>query len=251
MPPDLLYDLADVQIQNEAKRNITVSDSMREAYRFVRRRQRQAAENNARRRDSNRKQVSFKSGDLVLNFDPSSDKQGPHKFQYRFGRPMVVVRKCPKNDNLYYIKNPASSKIIKMNVNRLIPANNDNLDLGEPLGWLNPDRTGFEPDDALDGDNITPDREPGSVFEGDMVALCVEPDEIEKLPFSIGRVLRVSGEGSLDIHWYGSNNNNMLSTWAPGYILKSENKRYYKHKPLHHTHPPYTNTVSETLPARL
>ena len=247
MPPDLLYDLADAQIQKEAKRNIKVSDSMREAYRFVRRRQRRATDNNAQRRDSNRKQVSFKEGDLVLNFDPSSDKHGPHKFQYRFGRPMVVVRKCPRNDNLYYVKNPTSSKIIKMNVNRLVPANSDNLDLGEPLGWLNPDRTGFEQDDALDGDDFPAGREPGTIFEGDMVALCVEPDLAEKLPFSIGKVLRVSEKGVLDIHWYGSNNNSMISTWAPGYVLKNENKRYYRPKPLHYTHPPYTNMISETV----
>ena len=247
MPPDLLYDLANAQLQSEAKRNIKVSDSMREAYRFVRRRQRLATDNNAQRRDSNRKQVSFKEGDLVLNFDPSSDKQGPHKFQYRFSRPMVVVRKCPKNNNLYYVKNPASSKIIKMNVNRLLPANDNNLDLGEPLGWLNPDRTGFEQDDALDGGDPITDRDPGAIFEGDMVALCVEPDLAEKLPFAIGKVLRVSDKKVLDIHWYGSNNNSMLSTWAPGYILKSENKRYYKPKPLHHTHLPYTNMVSETV----
>ena len=27
---------------------------------------------------------------------------------------------------------------------------------------------------------------------------------------------------------------------------KNENKRYYRPKPLHHTHPPYTNMASET-----
>ena len=64
-----------------------------------------------------------------------------------------------------------------------------------------------------------------------MVALCVEPDLAEKLPFAIGKVLRVSDKKVLDVHWYGSNNNSMLSTWAPGYILKSENKRYYTHPP--------------------
>jgi hypothetical protein len=247
MPPDLLYELADAQLQDEAKRNIKVSDSMREAYRFVRRRQQLSSENNAKRRDSKRKQVSFKEGDLVINFDPSSDKQGPHKFQYRFGRPMVVVRRCPNNNNLYYVKNPSSSKIIKMNVNRLLPADDNNLDLGEPLGWLNPDITGFERDDALDNSEPQEGREPGEIFEGDMVALRVEPDEAEKLPFAIGKVLRVSDEGKLDIHWYGSDSNNMLSVWAPGFIFQRENKRYYKPKPLHPSHPPYTNTSSETV----
>ena len=48
-----------------------------------------------------------------------------------------------------------------MNVNRLLPANDDNLDLGEPLGWLNPDITGFEQDDALDGVDLATGREPG------------------------------------------------------------------------------------------
>ena len=49
----------------------------------------------------------------------------------------MVVRKCPKNVNLY-----TSSKIIKVNVNRLIPANNNNLNLAE-LGWLNTCKTGL------------------------------------------------------------------------------------------------------------
>ena len=80
-----------------------------------------------------------------------------------------------------------------------------------------------------------------------MVALCVEPEEAENLPFAIGKVLRVSDKGKLDIHWYGSDNNNMLSTWTPGYIFEKENKRYYKPKPLHHSHPPYTNLASETV----
>ena len=39
----------------------------------------------------------------------------------------------------------------------------------------------------------------------------------------------------------------MISTWAPGYVLKNENKRYYRPKPLHYTHPPYTNMISETV----
>ena len=29
-------------------------------------------------------------------------------------------------------------------------------------------------------------------------------------------------------------------------LLKSENKRYYRHKPLHYAHQPYTNAISET-----
>ena len=134
-----------------------------------------------------------------------------------------------------------------MNVNRLLPADDNNLDFGEPLGWLNPDITGFERDDALDNSEPQEGRKPGEIFEGDMVALRVEPDEAEKLPFAIGKVLRVSDEGKLDIHWYGSDSNNMLSVWAPGFIFQRENKRYYKPKPLHPSHPPYTNTSSETV----
>ena len=152
---------------------------------------------------------------------------------------MVVVRECPRNKNLYYIRNPTSSKIVLVNVNRLLPAKNDNLDLGEPLGWLNPDRTGFEFDDALDGESIISTRPPGTVFEGDLIALRVEPDEHEKLPFSIGKVLRVSENKNLDVHWYGSTNNNMLSTWAPGFIQHNIDKRYYKNKPLHQPFPVY------------
>ena len=97
MPPDLLYDLANKQLRDEKARGIFVSTSMQAAYRFARHRQQKVAASNASRRNKNRKHVGFSEGDVVIQFDPSSDKEVPHKYQFRFGQPMVVVRKHPEN----------------------------------------------------------------------------------------------------------------------------------------------------------
>lgn len=245
MPPDLLYDIEGAQLDKERDRGISVSKSMREAYRFVRIRQQQVSAANAKARDARRKDISFQVGDLVIQFDPSADKQGPHKFQFRFGQPLTVVRACPHNKNLYYVRNSKTGKVFMANVNRLLPVSHDNGDLGTPLGWRKPATTGFEHNDQYDGE-APETRKEGVIFEGDMVAVKVASESVEQLPFSVGKVLCVRPEGRLLLHWYGTTNNNMLATWKPGYVQASANKRYYRNSRLHPSHPPYTSDDTDT-----
>ena len=143
MPPDLLYELHHKQLSDERKRGFSVSESMRDAYRFVRLRQQRVALSNAERRDASRKQVTFHEGDVVIQYDPSADTEGPQKYQYRFGQPKVVIRRNSDNPNVYYLKCPKTGRVTVTNVDRLLKAYKDNLDLGEPLGCLSQRRQGW------------------------------------------------------------------------------------------------------------
>jgi len=143
MPPDLLYEIHHKQLSDERKRGFSVSESMRDAYRFVRLRQQRVALSNAERRDASRKQVTFHGGDVVIQYDPSADTEGPQKYQYRFGQPKVVIRRNSDNPNVYYLKCPKTGRVTVTNVDRLLKAYRDNLDLGEPLGWSKPAQTGL------------------------------------------------------------------------------------------------------------
>ena len=245
MPPDLLYELHSSQLHQEQQRGISVSHSMRDAYRFARLRQQKVAASNARRRDVGRKHVVFREGDIVIQYDPSADKEGPHKYQFRFGQPKVVVRRNTDNPNVYYIKCLRSGRVSVSNVNRLLKAYDDNLDLGVPLGWSRPAQTGLTHNEALDGPEPQ-GRRPGVVFEGDMVAVRVASEGIENLPFSVGKVVKLLDGGRITLHWYGTSNPNMLSTWKPGYVQHSLNKRYYHSSRLHPSHPPYTSADTDT-----
>ena len=245
MPPDLLYEIHHKQLSDERKRGFSVSESMRDAYRFVRLRQQRVALSNAERRDASRKQVTFREGDVVIQYDPSADTEGPQKYQYRFGQPKVVIRRNSDNPNVYYLKCPKTGRVTVTNVDRLLKAYKDNLDLGEPLGWSKPAQTGLEHDDSLDGAEQQ-NRKPGVVFEGDMVALRVASEDVEQLPFSVGKVLQINQGGNIVVQWFGTTNPNMLSTWKPGYVQKSVNKRYYHSSRLHHSHPPYTSKDTGT-----
>jgi hypothetical protein len=248
MPPDLLYELHSSQLHQEQQRGISVSESMRDAYRFVRLRQQKVAAANAKRRDVGRKHVVFHEGDVVIQYDPSADTEGPQKYQFRFGQPKLIVRRNPDNPNVYYLKCPRTGRVSVSNVNRLLKAYSDNLDLGVPLGWSESTRPEGSQGRLQQGETrvAEPRRKDGVIFEGDMVALRVASEDVEQLPFSIGKVLKVLDGGRIVVHWYGTSNPNMLSTWKPGYVQSSVNKRYYHSSRLHPSHPPYTSDDTST-----
>ena len=80
-----------------------------------------------------------------------------------------------------------------------------------------------------------------------MVALRMEPDPTEPLPFAVGEIIRINGP-KIVVRWYGQvrQNAGMTGTWKPGYVDIGDNKRYYHHRKLHKNHKPYTSGVSES-----
>ena len=78
------------------------------------------------------------------------------------------------------------------------------------------------------------------------MALRVASEDVEQLPFSVGKVLQINQGGNIVVQWFGTTNPNMLSTWKPGYVQKNVNTRYYHSSRLHHSHPPYTSKDTGT-----
>jgi hypothetical protein len=151
---------------------------------------------------------------------------------------------------LYWIRRyskTGKASLEKVNVNRLVLADNSSGDLGPALGWgTGPDETREQPtqipktpdDDALASQVVT----------GDMVALRMEPDEVENLPFAVGEVVGKSGR-SITVLWYGPTGrgtNKITGVWKPGFVDPKDNKRYYLNRKIHNSHLSYTSSLSET-----
>ena len=245
LPPDLVYTVDGKQVQEEFKRGISVSDSLKEAYRMARERQARVVLKNKVRRDKNRKYVEFKQGDGVFIYDEAYDTEKPGKLQFLFSGPHVVVRKGV-SPNIYWVQRVDKRDPQQVNVNRLVLANVYNSDLGEPLGTHDFSAQGNIDDDweELEGG----EEEPTLRLlpkEGDIVAVDVseefvqrqsdEWDEMEEdtenldgRPFSIGEVLRVDG-AQVQLHWMGSyDTKNFGGIWRRTYVDKRDNRRVHE-----------------------
>jgi len=133
LPPDVVYTVDGKQIQEEYKRGVRVSDSIKEAYKMARERQIDVRIKNKNLRDKGRKVATFQDGCPVFLFDQVYDKQGAKKLQYKFSGPHIVVKQGA-NENLYWVQRCDKKELQLANVGRLIKANVYNSDLGEPLG---------------------------------------------------------------------------------------------------------------------
>jgi transposase InsO family protein len=261
MPPDIVYSLSTTQLENERKRGISVSDSMRTAYKYARRRQLRAAELNKNFRDKGRHDIHFKAGDLVWKYDRSYDTKGPQKFQFRFSGPYAIHGPYKKRQNLYVLVNVVSRETHVCNVDLLLPARADCSDLGQPLGWPKSKKTNARraqptappPSRPRRGKPTPPPADatvheptPPTIAAGDMVALEVAPDALEKMPFAVGKVLSIHGD-RLTVWWYGNAHGNVLGAWRTGYYESTtSNRRYYSDRRLSPSHQRYTSTTSET-----
>ena len=244
-PPDILYDLDPTMILGEAKHGVQVSQSLQEAVKNIRKQQLKIHLANKDRVNKKRKFVSFEPGDLVMYYDHSFDTEGVSKLQWLFSGPHQILRKCAQSDNLYWIRKvtPNGSEDIKVNVNRLFLATNECEALGFPaLGWESTDpvraqATCLPPElpDHVHRDNIV---------ENDFVALRVQPDEHEALPFAVGKVIGfpTEADNELLVWWYGPSRKGCVTgTWKPGYVDPRDNKRYYNAKKLRDSHKRYTS----------
>jgi hypothetical protein len=245
MPPDLLYAADPCLLEEEEKRNITVSKSMKEAYRFARKRQLKVAAANKKRRDKNRKETRFEPGDLVLFVDKTADKEGPSKLQFVFSGPHLVVRRDSQSPNLYHVRMDTKGEIRKLNVNRLVLMDGNNRDLGPPLR----PSMGPKTDKAGAGERSqgNPPQAKTTYKVGDLVLLMVEPDSVENMPFAVGKILTLQAGGLITVWWYGNGRGNVHGAWRTGYYqATSDQRRYYDDRKLHVRHERYTSVTSDT-----
>ena len=79
------------------------------------------------------------------------------------------------------------------------------------------------------------------------MALRMEPDPNEPLPFAVGEIIRIE-RSKIVVRWFGQvrQTTGMMGIWKPGYVDNGDNKRYYHHRKLHKNHEPYTSGVSES-----
>jgi hypothetical protein len=161
-------------------------------------------------------------------FDQSHDTKGPHKFQFLFSRPYVVEGGHKDSPNFYVLTDVKTGSTSSCNVDLLVPARQDCPDLGDPLGW--PEVVNAGPakrttrsaakrkrseapaqEEPAGGENADP---PTALHPavGDMVALEVAPDLLEKVPFAVGKVISTTGD-QLVVWWYGNAHGNVLGAW--------------------------------------
>jgi hypothetical protein len=236
MPPGLLYELESDMVAKELGKDIHVSDSMNLAYKLVRKNQAKIFAANKARRDKPRKDISFAVGEMVMKFDKTVDKaeqkaRGTSKFQYRFSHPLRVMKRDPRNDNLYFVVCPVTGKEDHVNVNKLVPVLVDIGDLGQPLGAR-----------SMPTEESTKPYVQAPIKEGDMVALLVAPDQ-PTLPFSVGKVTKIGINGEIVLQWYGTYAKNIMTcVWRKGfYQATTDNKIYYANTKSHTKHKPFTS----------
>jgi hypothetical protein len=203
---------------------------------------------NKRRLDKKKVLITFEPGDMVMYYDHTFDTEGVSKLQWLYSGPHIIEKKCSQSDNLYWIRRFGKGGAVsleKVNVNRLVLAEQDCGDLSPALGW------GKEDDELREQPTQLPMPVPDAtlaagVVVGDMVAIRVEPD-VENLPFAVGEVIDVK-DSSISVWWYGPTGraSNIFGVWKPGFVDPRDNKRYYRKNKIHHSHPSYTSIASET-----
>lgn len=249
MLPDLIYDLNQRQLSEECRLGIGTSDSMREAYKFVRKRDNRDSQLIKHRLDKSKTPIKFKQGDLVFKYDETFDKSTTvKKLCYKLAGPYVIQDVDGRNKNLYDIYDPKTGTTEHINVNRLLPAFHDMGDLGDPLGWAVPTEEERKPLEKIKRRDTKNKLEPVVTDitrpeEGDMVCIKTEPEV--NLPFAIGKVISVK-ENGLNVQWFGKYAASMItSNWRPGFRLVG-GRAYYGSK-QHASHIAYTSKNSGTV----
>ena len=92
-------------------------------------------------------------------------------------------------------------------------------------------------------------QSPSLIEVGDMVAFPMKPSEECPRAFGAGKVISIRND-QLNLQWYGNLHERHVSTYRPCWYQESQRKFYYKNKPLHHSHPPYTTDDTDTKVTR-
>ena len=240
---------------NATKETPDVASKLFRVYNEVRQRQERAALLNKRRRDENRYDVRYEPGDLVLFYESSSaplpfrhvdttaqrkhrHRFVPRKLQYKWSGPHRVVRRLPvsNHNNCYVIHHNRRGEVVA-NVTCLYPYTPyDDGCLPGPDDAVQTDVA--EPPTSSSGNESSTDNVVYS--KGDLVVVGLsDPD----LPWAVAKILsRDSPDSSSEftIQWYGNIYDNFLGIQRPGWI-DGKGVAYYKDKPQHPSHQPYTN----------
>ena len=90
----------------------------------------------------------------------------------------------------------------------------------------------------------TPDTPPKV---GDLIVFPTAYNEQHKCVFGIGKIIEVANENDITFQWLGNKPLSEASkAFALGWVDPRDNKGYYSPKPIHASHPPWTNKDTAT-----
>ena len=198
--------------------------------------------------------VNYQPGDTVLLWEPQVKENrviksaGTKKINNNWTGPHIVVKKL--QETTYVIDKLPLHNEVTVHVNRLIPYHPYSIDTPDPAGDLYKSilSEGLDEEDA---EKLASEAFNAMDLEVDqLVVVALEREKKDDLPYAIGRVLSIDPKTEhIVVQWYGNYYNDETKPMLPGWI-HSDKRPYYKLKPLHYTHPPYTN-MTDNNPLKL
>jgi hypothetical protein len=79
-----------------------------------------------------------------------------------------------------------------------------------------------------------------ALLPGEIFVFPMEVDGENSMPFGMGRVLSHTPGQFIEFQWMSNYNQSYKAKFQPMWFQNSEKKAYYKAKPIHASHPPYT-----------
>jgi hypothetical protein len=269
---DLLtgYDITDEDREN--KTSEAISTELIKWFKIIKMRQTILARKQMELKNAkdSRCRKAFEKDDWVLLFEPpvthttqARQWKVPKKFQDTLSGPHRVVGSKANDKGEWEILHGRRGQKEWVHVTRMVlynPWSEEILNTAE--GSLVPGhdiRNG-----AIQGDPYGPAQEEqpkvyrlgDDVHVGELVAVCINPDNVNKQPFMIVKLLelhehlRARHAGSAETyrplvgHIYGNSSSIIHGVFRPGWVDPTDNRPYFRTKPSHQSHPPYTTTVS-------
>ena len=226
---------------------------LRSAYNYVREQQERVAMLNRERRQASHKDITYAVGDSVLYWepqqrrllhtDPQEDdeaiaKRGPAKWTPKWTGPHLVTAKSQPQGS----RNP---RYTFQHVERGVPITTHPNKLCPYVPWSD-----NSPSTSWELDTTRPYVTGSWMAEGSLVIVPLEAP----YPFGVGKVIKADDDGTLDIQWLGSNNDNMTphtSALSLGWKMKEQGndlRVYYGERQRHAAHQPYKVADDATVP---
>ena len=225
---------------------------LRVAYDHVRVQQERMAHLARDRRQTSHKDITYVVGDSVLHWEPQQHRtlrneekedddnatRGPAKWTPKWTGPHVItaVSHPPGSRNpRYTFLHVERGTSLTVHPNKLCPYHpwSDN-----------------SPSTSWELDTTRPYITGAWVEEGNLVIVPLEPP----YPFGVGRVISANANGTLDIHWLGTNGSNVTpysSALTTGWKMKQRDddlRVYYADRRRNKAHQPYRVADDATVP---
>jgi hypothetical protein len=243
-----------------------MTDNMAKVFAMVRRRQDLASRINAARRDDsqNRYVVKYSPGDPVLIYEPKAastkvayarqvppptDLTIPSKWRMLWSGPHPVM--SGHGENTYKIFHIYQRKILTVNVSdmRLYQPFLEIPFSGIPQLRIPPPFSS-QPHVQAPLRSLKSASDVQEIQFGDLFLATTPFNGFE--PISVMKFISSSSDGKVVGQWMGAfklvwhiNTRLRVQQWFPGWFQPNTQEFYFTSKPIHHSHPPFTNLLSE------